>query len=252
MDPVIVIPAVEPDGALVDLVAGLRARSPFALVVVDDGSTGRTAPIFQDVAAVPGCTVLIHPRNLGKGRALRTALAHVLAVHPGAPGVVTADADGQHAVEDVLRVTGCLLARPHALILGVRQFTRDVPARNRIGNGLGRRAVRLVTGVDLSDTQTGLRGIPAAWLPELIALRTERYAFEMEMLLWAYTRSVEIVEQPIRTLYAGRVSHFAPVVDSLRVGLILARFAASSLRRRSLSHAPDDHALRRQVSEVER
>lgn len=235
MQPPIVIPALEPDAVLLATVRGLRVRSAAAIVVVDDGSSRRAAPVFRAVARVPGCTVLAHARNLGKGRALRTAMMHVLDEHPGAPGVVTADADGQHAVEDILEVAACQLASPAALVLGARQFTADVPSRNRLGNLLGRRALRLLTGVDLSDTQTGLRGIPAAWLPSLIELRAERYAFELEMLLWACAQSVEIVEQPIRTIYAGSVSHFAPVIDSLRVALILARFAASGIRARAQS-----------------
>lgn len=228
MEPPILIPALEPDDVLVGIVRDLRARSRSGIIVVDDGSGSLARPVFRAVAGIPGCAVLSHSRNFGKGRALRTAMTHVLAACPGAPGVVTADADGQHAVDDVLRVMDCLVARPTALILGVRRFSREVPSRNLLGNVLVRRALRLITGVELSDTQTGLRGIPAAWLPVLIELDAERYAFEMQVLLWACAHSVEIVELPIRTIYAGRVSHFAPVRDSVRIGVTLARFAVSA------------------------
>lgn len=232
MEPVILIPAFQPGDALVRQVRDLRERSPAPIVVVDDGSATALAPVFRAVAAVPGVTVLSHRVNRGKGKALRTAMEHVLAFHERAPGVVTADADGQHAVEDILRVAEVFRAHPDALVLGVRQFTAAVPFRNRMGNRITRRLLRLVAGVSLSDAHTGLRGIPRAWLAHLVVLRSMRYEFEMEVLLWASAHSVEVLAHPIQTLYGGSVSHFAPVVDSARIGLILARFAAASAAAR--------------------
>lgn len=232
MEPVILIPAFQPGDALVRQVRDLRERSSAPIVVVDDGSGAALAPVFRAVAAVPDVTVLSHRVNRGKGTALRTAMEHVLAFHERAPGVVTADADGQHAVEDILRIAEVSRAHPDSLVLGIRQFTGAVPFRNRMGNRITRRLLRLVAGVALSDAHTGLRGIPRAWLAHLVVLRSMRYEFELEVLLWACARSVEILEHPIQTIYAGSVSHFAPVVDSARIGLILARFAAASAATR--------------------
>jgi glycosyltransferase involved in cell wall biosynthesis len=227
MDPVVVIPAFQPSHSLVRIVQALRARSAAPIVVVNDGSEERYAPLFGAVAAVPGAITLAHGANLGKGRALRTAMEHVLRAHAGAPGIVTADADGQHDVDDILRVADVLRACPSALVLGARQFGPAVPRLNRSGNILIRWILERLAGIRLSDTQTGLRGIPAARLPELTRLRSTRFDFETEMLLWVWARGVEIREVPIRTIYVtpGRVSHYRPLTDSIRIGVVIARSA---------------------------
>lgn len=227
MDPVVVIPAFQPSDSLLLVVRTLRERSAAPIVVVNDGSDDRYAPLFGQVAAVPGATTLAHRTNLGKGRALRTAMEHVLGAHASAPGIVTADADGQHDVDDVLRVADALRACPSALVLGARQFGPAVPRLNRSGNLLMRWVLARLAGIRLSDTQTGLRGIPAAWLPELTRLTSARFDFETEMLLWVWARGVEIREVPIRTIYfaTGRVSHYRPVADSIRIGVVIARSA---------------------------
>jgi glycosyltransferase involved in cell wall biosynthesis len=228
--PVIVIPAFQPGAPLLATATGVRARLAAPLVVVDDGSGPGSAEVFHAVAALPGVTVLAHTTNQGKGRALRTAIAHVLAEHPAAIGVVTADADGQHAAEDIAAVAGVLGARPDALVLGARRFGSGVPVSNRLGNGCARWALRLITGRSLNDTQTGLRGIPRRLLPALVRLRGARYEFEMEVLLSACARGVEIHEHPIRTIYGGAPSHFNAVRDSARIVRATARLALPAAR----------------------
>ncbi len=81
---------------------------------------------------------------------------------PDVAGVVTADADGQHAPEDIERVADVLAAQPEALVLGARSFGDDVPLRSRFGNILTRGIMHALLGRKLTDTQTGLRGIPVA------------------------------------------------------------------------------------------
>ena len=51
-----------------------------------------------------GTVVLSNAVNLGKGAALKHGMNHILVNHPDCIGVVTADADGQHAVGDILKV----------------------------------------------------------------------------------------------------------------------------------------------------
>ena len=79
--------------------------------------------------------------------------------------MVTADADGQHAPEDILNVARAAAAHPGALVMGARQFSEQVPLRSRLGNNATKIVMRIVAGQRLSDTQTGLRGIPARLLP---------------------------------------------------------------------------------------
>ena len=86
----------------------------------------------------------------GKGAALKTGMNFALVTFPGCLGVVTADADGQHSVEDILRVAGALRERRDALILGVRAFDANVPFRSRAGNSITRMLMRVVVGRDLA------------------------------------------------------------------------------------------------------
>jgi glycosyltransferase involved in cell wall biosynthesis len=241
VDPVIVVPALTPGAPLVASVRALRSHATAPIIVVDDGSGPAYGTLFRAVASIPAVTVLSHATNRGKGRALRTAMARVLDRHRDALGVVTADADGQHAVEDILAVSEALRQHPDALVLGTRRFTRDAPVANRLGNAVARWLLRRVAGRALGDTQTGLRGIPRRYLRELLALRGARYEFELEMLLWACARGIAIHEHPIRTIYGDVASHFGAVTDSARMAPVLARFVAGRVRSAAAGHRVTPH-----------
>ena len=228
---VVLIPALKPEARLVTLTAELVHCGFGLVVVVDDGSRPEYQFVFAEVAALPRVEVLQHAINLGKGRALKTGFNHLLNARPELCGVVTADADGQHTAEDIERVGRALLESSQRPVLGSRRFERDVPARSRFGNVVTRRIVRLLTGVNLSDTQTGLRGLPYEVLPELLSLEGERYEYEMTVLMHLCRSGRRPVEFPIATVYIenNRGSHFNPVWDSMRIYFMLLRFYASSL-----------------------
>jgi hypothetical protein len=228
----VVVPAWQPGAALLALVRELAAAGFGALFVVDDGCPGEYAPVLAAVAKIAGVHVLRNASNCGKGRALKTGFAAVLAQLPGMFGVVTADADGQHRAEDVVRVGLALLDASDRLVLGVRALGHDAPLRSRGGNVLTRWVFAGMTGVRLIDTQTGLRGIPMAMLPGMVELEGERYEYEMHMLVWACARQ-QPLEVPIATVYldGNRGSHFRPVLDSMRVYAVLLRYGFSSLGR---------------------
>lgn len=226
---IVLVPAYEPDHRLLSLLDALRTAVPAAhLVVVDDGSGPAHAAVF-DAARARGHTVLSHPGNRGKGAALKTGVRHVAERWPG-HDVVCADSDGQHSVIDVLRVAE-RVAVGEALVLGVRQFTGDVPARSRVGNTVTRTLFRLATGLRLQDTQTGLRGYSAALLPWLLSVPGDRFEYELAVLLQAARRGLPLEEIAIATTYleGNASSHFRPVIDSLRVYAPLAAFLLSSL-----------------------
>jgi hypothetical protein len=126
--------------------------------------------------------VLRHAANLGKGRALKTGINHFLTVLPGFVGLVTADADGQHTLSDIVRVTQSMLAKPGCVALACRRFSGKVPLRSRFGNELTRLVFHFFSGRELSDTQTGLRAFPSSLLLELLPLHGERYEYEMTVL----------------------------------------------------------------------
>ncbi|MFT4230431.1 MAG: glycosyltransferase family 2 protein, partial [Microbacterium sp.] len=231
---IVLIPAYQPGPRLVELVAAVRSGdADVHVVVVDDGSGPDYAPVF-DRAAAAGATVLRHGQNRGKGAALKTGFGHALAAHPG-EDVVTADADGQHTVRDILRVVDALRGDRAdgrtAMILGCRTLSRATPLRSRVGNALARGLFRFAAGWRLSDTQTGLRGIPAVHVKWMREQAGERFEYEQNVLLRCHAAGVDTREVEIEAVYleGNASSHFRPVADSLRIALPLARFAGSSL-----------------------
>ena len=225
---VVLIPAYNPDGKLLALLDEL-ARLFASVVVVDDGSTvGRD--IFDGVVA-RGIPVVAHAVNRGKGAALKTGFGWILEHVPECVAVVTADADGQHRPDDIARVAVAALANPSALTLGVRAFTGRVPCRSRFGNWWTRQFFFLTTGMHVSDTQTGLRGIPVSLLPRMLEIPGDRYEYEMAMLADARHHAAPPVQIPIATLYepGNASSHFNPLRDSVRIYGALLHFCASSV-----------------------
>ena len=141
-------------------------------------SAADRARYFAEACAFDGVTLLTHEENKGKGRALKTALEWLKNNRPDIVGAVTADSDGQHAIEDITSVAEELSEHPDSIVMGCRDFSSAVvPARSRFGNKATRTVLRLSTGLRLSDTQTGLRGLPSCRFEEMLEIEGERYEF---------------------------------------------------------------------------
>ena len=224
---VVIIPAYKPDEALVSIVRGLK--SCCRIVVVDDGSGSEYEEIFKSIEQ--DAAVLHHTENKGKGAAIKTALAYIEEGLPMEPVIGIMDADGQHLPEDMLKILRFSEAHSSCLTLGVRVVGRDMPFRSRMGNAITRGIFHLVSGVRVSDTQTGLRAFGRELLPQMRAVRGERYEYEMNVLLDMARSKVPIKEVPIRTIYRDEqnsTSHFRVVRDSLRIYKDLLKFTMIS------------------------
>ena len=230
--PTLLVPAYCPGPALLRTLADVRAARPgWGLVVVDDGSGPAYADTFAEARGL-GAAVVALGANRGKGAALKAGLAHVAATRPGSP-VVCADADGQHALHDIVAIGERLLTAPdrRRLVLGTRTFDGRVPLRSRVGNTVTRWLFTAATRQRLEDTQTGLRGIPASLLAWACSVPGERYEHELQVLLRAGRAGIALDPVPIATIYLddNSSSHFRPVADSLRVYLPLLAFLTSSV-----------------------
>lgn len=228
----VIIPSFEPDEKLIGLLSDLRREQFVHLIVVNDGSGKEYEHYFRAAEEEFHCHVLYHSVNQGKGRALKTAFDFVLRQYPEAVGCITADSDGQHSPSCILACGEELLRNPEALIMGCRSFDReDVPARSEFGNKCTRVVMKYLAGVSVSDTQTGLRGIPAEFMKKLLSVKGERFEFETNMLMETRNENIPIVEVPIRTIYIeeNKSSHFHPIKDSIRIYRIFAGFLFSSL-----------------------
>ncbi len=235
----IVIPAYQPGETLVLLVQALLDLGVGPIIVVDDGSGPEFRSCFERARASRRVHVIHHAANLGKGAALKTGMNHALVHFPACAGIVTGDADGQHAPEDIARVADALDSNPNALTMGVREFGRTTPLRSRLGNSVTRVLMRFTLGEKLADSQTGLRGIPASMLPHLLRLPSSGYEYELDMLIAAKHHGCPIDQLPIRTIYVegNKSSHFQPVVDSMRIYFVLFRFALLAVLTAGIDNA---------------
>jgi glycosyltransferase involved in cell wall biosynthesis len=229
----VIIPALDPDGTLEGMVAELRSKG-LAVIVVDDGSTETDPALWTKVTegACRGTRVIHHARNLGKGAALRTGMRCVMREMPAATCVVTMDADGQHLVADLDRLLTASLAHPDALVLGTRSFDGDVPTASGLGARISRAALRLASGACVSDTQTGFRAFGRKLLPQLVQVGGERYEYETNVLMFCARSGIDLLEEPISTVYHDRrnsCSHFRKVGDSIRIAKALVSYSLSSL-----------------------
>lgn len=228
---VFLIPSYRPTDILLGLLQELRRANPAPIVLIDDGSGPDHATIFESARRMDGVTVLVNAVNLGKGAALKHGMNHILVHHPDCVGAVTADGDGQHAASDILRVAETLRTNPDTVVFGVRAFDTDVPWRSQFGNTVSRHIYRLLIGLKLSDTQTGLRGLPKRLMAHCLAIRANRYEFETEQLAVIKADGMAVREIPIQTIYidSNRASHFRPLRDSARIYFVLLRYSVASV-----------------------
>ena len=231
LNAVAVVPVYNPEPALSGLCAGLLGKFETVLVI-DDGSDRHV----EDFAKLPKEVEIVrHAANCGKGRAIKTACAWVVKNRPGVRGVVFADGDGQHLPEDVCRVAE-RMRETDAVVLGVRDFARDVPLRSRIGNISASFLIRTFFRIPIRDSQTGLRAIPSRLLGAMCGIAGERYEYEIRLFGLLHDLDERLEQVRIETVYLSdnRASHFRPVADSLRVcreffGMALSRFFRFSL-----------------------
>ena len=232
---IIIIPAYEPDQRLIRYVDQLLYAGFEKLIIVDDGSSTECQEIFRQIQVknMEGgkVTLLHHPKNRGKGAALKTGILHGQRIYGKGKAYITVDSDGQHLVKDVIAVAKEMQAAPDALVLGCRDFSgRDVPWRSRFGNRITSKFFYLMNGKKVPDTQTGLRGIPDNLVDLALSEEGTRYEYEMDFLSDAVDQA-RLVFVPIQTVYedGNQCSHFHPIRDSIRIYGRFLRFLVASL-----------------------
>lgn len=233
----IIIPSYEPDERLLNLLSNLCDNTIGPVIVVDDGNTEDYKMFFEKVESKYKSIVLRHDVNRGKGRALKTAFEFCINHFPNIVGCITADSDGQHTIEAISKCRVALIDNPECLVLGVRDFqVEEIPLKSQFGNNLTKKVFKLLYHTSISDTQTGLRGIPVRFMTELLTVPGERFEFETRMLIKAVELRINIDEVTIETIYDSKTNHsthFRPVIDSVRIYALFfqtfGKFVLSSL-----------------------
>lgn len=233
---VIIIPALNPDIKLLDTAKGLIKAGFSNMILVNDGSNLTCQPVFDAVKELftsggGQIKIIKHSINLGQGRAYKSALNYYLCKYSDG-SIIECDADGQHRIKDIVRCADLLLEHPDHFILGVRNFNeKGIPFRSRFGNKCTNLFFRFFCGINIRDTQTGLKGIPYSLVKYLIEAPGERYEYATSVLLEVNKRSIPIYQFDIETIYINNneSSHFNPILDSIRIYSLLLKYMLASL-----------------------
>ncbi|MBU1194137.1 MAG: bifunctional glycosyltransferase family 2/GtrA family protein [Proteobacteria bacterium] len=231
MKTILLIPAYHPEEKIVSLLKDIPKDVFHQILVINDGSGPEYDPVFDQLSGIDTIKIINHTQNQGKGAALKTGFAHILENFENCRGVITADADGQHSLKDILALAKAMEKESDSLIMGSRSFDSSVPFRSQFGNRMTRMIMRLFFKIRLTDTQSGLRAIPFSLLPHLIDIRFNRYEFEIEMLMTAKKKGFRFKEIQIDTIYENNnaASSFNPVVDSAKIYFVMFRYVLASL-----------------------
>jgi glycosyltransferase involved in cell wall biosynthesis len=189
----VVIAAMNEEAVIADIVAEVK-HGGWSVVLVDDGSHDATA----DRARAAGAVVLVHSINLGQGAALQTGIDYAL--RRGARNVVTFDADGQMAADDIPALVAAL--DDADIALGSR-FLGKIEGASAKRMALLKGAVMMsnrLSGLTLTDAHCGFRAFTAAAAPKL-RMTQDRMAHASELLRKIKTSGVRVVEVPVTIRY---------------------------------------------------
>jgi predicted LPLAT superfamily acyltransferase len=236
----VVIPVHNNAGTVRNVALECRDIVPDVLVV-DDGS--RDADVSALMSGT-GIRVLRHDVNRGKGGAILTAAREIERL--GGTTMITIDGDGQHHPRDLHAFLAAIREDQDCIVIGERDMTgKNVPGSSRFGRAFSDFWVRLETGVDVRDTQSGFRAYPVRHILQLGCVG-RRYDFEVEILTRAAWAGLPIRNVPIGVFYppaAERVSSFRPFMDNLwlthRHALLVMRRALPLPHRRLVAKRGD-------------
>lgn len=201
-----IIPAYNESKRIAPVILGTLTHLP--VLVVDDGSSDRTAQIAEQ----SGADVLRLSPNRGKGAALISGFQH--AIIKGFKAVLTLDADGQHDPGEIPEFVVAYKRSNPDLIIGERDFSRIPPIR-RLANTIGRWSFSWAVGEQIRDNQSGYRLISKRMMEAMLVSEETGFEFEVEMIVICVQRGFQLDWVPIRTIYTGGGSHIHPVKHTI-------------------------------------
>ena len=196
MHVLITIPAHNEEKTIGDVIGNIKkvmakSKHKYDVMVVDDGSTDKTGP----VARKAGAFVVSHPYNYGLAETFRTEMKQVLLKKPDV--IVHIDADGQYQPDEIPKLMKPIEEGKADLVLGSRFMGKieKMPVIKRWGNKAFSRAISKVTGVKITDGQTGFRAFTGEVAEKVKIISTHTYT--QEMVIKAIKEKFRVIEVPI-------------------------------------------------------
>ena len=206
----IVIPAFNAASSLEKLIPAIREFG-YDILVVDDGSRDDT----PNIAIKYQIELISHPRNRGKGAALRSGFKY--AIENGYEAIVTIDADGQHRPSEIPEFITTWENTGADLVIGSRAlFKAGMPVDRGLSNFLTSKFLSLILGIKIEDSQCGYRLITASLLRE-VRLKSERFELESEIIIKAARQGFKLRFLPVKVFYSPHIkSSMNRLTDTLR------------------------------------
>lgn len=227
---IVLIPSYEPQIDFLKFLKELKVEFE-NIVVVNDGSGKKYKKIFEQIKE-NNITVIENFVNMGKGRALKNGINYILQKYNEDNIIVTADSDGQHLVSDIKKCAEQCAKFPQKLILGCRNFDNEnVPYKSKFGNKLTRNMFKLFVGLNITDTQTGLRAFSCKTAKKFLTISGERFEYETNMLIATKKDKIDIDEIEISTVYINenKSTHFNPLKDSINIYKLFFKYIFASI-----------------------
>ena len=213
----VVIPTYNNPLTLAAVIEQVREYSDDVLVVNDGSTDSETEDIISNLLV----DNISYTPNRGKGYAVRQALRY--ASENGYDYIITIDSDGQHYPSDIVKFVDKIEVSPNIVVIGSRNLRADnMPSKNTFANKFSNFWYHVETGSKLDDTQSGYRLYPIKNLANKHYI-SNRYEFEVEVIVRAAWRGIEVCNIPIQVYYPPqneRVSHFKPLKDFSRISVI--------------------------------
>lgn len=214
----VIIPTYNNDKTLATVIRDVLNWTE-AVIVINDGSTDKTPEIL---GSFPQITTIHNIKNSGKGLSLRKGFK--LAIEKGFRYAITIDSDGQHFASDIPAFIDCIELYPDSMIVGARNMKQaGVPGTSHFGHRFSIFWFKVETGLAIDDVQTGYRLYPLNEIKKIKHCYSQKFEFEVEILVRLAWRNVPIASVPVRIYYAPkeeRVSHFRKFRDFARVSIL--------------------------------
>jgi glycosyltransferase involved in cell wall biosynthesis len=190
---VIIIPAFNEEVTIGEVIRQIprNVTEDVKVLVIDDGSTDNTADKARRAGADKTVSFI---RNRGLAIAFKKGLA--VAIEMGADIIVNIDADGQYDPQEIAALVKPVVEGEADIVLGSRfkGWIEYMPKRNRLGNALATQVTSFLSGLRISDAQTGFRALSreAALRLNIIS----NYTYTQEMIIQAAQKGLTIIEIP--------------------------------------------------------
>ncbi len=197
VDIFIIIPAKDEATLIRPVIETTLALGFQNLIVVNDNSSDNTKEIALSYNNVK---VLDHALNLGAGGATKTGIDYALS--QGAEYIATIDADFQHNPKDLIPLIKCIENQQVDLVIGSRFLKKNgIPVTRMIFNFLGNVVNYFVTGLVITDSQSGMK-VMSRRFAENLEITYNGYEFCIEIIKNAKINKSNIYEYPIDVMYS--------------------------------------------------